>query len=276
MIRDWSDSEKIESISFQAEVLLVRLIMKADDFGSYYGNPKLIKSFCFPLRDSIREADISRWLHELASAGLIVFYAAENKRLLNIINFGQRKRSMKKAFPLFDVNSPQLAATRRNSRSELEVEEEKEIEGEIEENEPPNEKKFLVPQMQKLWTENFPNYTTDKKLDYEALGTIMGFMFSQSGNHDPTDNNTQEMALNTLQAIADEVKKDPFWLNKPLKSIANNIQEFYNKIKNPQNACRGKKDRPTADSLQQALNRRFQEQAGSGEPAGTDAYKRTG
>lgn len=98
IIRDWTDSERIDGLSFQAEVLLLRLMMKADDLGAYHANPKLINSFCFPLKN-IRETDITRWLQELVSAGLIALYEAENKRLLHIINFGQRMRTVKPKFP---------------------------------------------------------------------------------------------------------------------------------------------------------------------------------
>lgn len=112
MIRDWTDSEKVNTLSWQAEVLFVRLCMKADDFGSYHANPKLIKSFLFPLRsDSVREADITRWMDELLTAGIIAFYRADDKPYLRITNFGQRLRSMKNRFPdMPSDNSPQLAA----------------------------------------------------------------------------------------------------------------------------------------------------------------------
>jgi len=103
IIRDWTDSERVDGISFQAEILLLRLMMKADDLGAYHANPKLINSFCFPLKN-IRETDISRWLQELVSAGLIALYTADNKRYLHIINFGQRMRTVKSKHPQIPVN----------------------------------------------------------------------------------------------------------------------------------------------------------------------------
>ena len=36
----------------------------------------------------------------------------------------------------------------------------------------------------------------------------------------------------SFEQIADFVSTEKFWKDKALKSIANNIQEFYNKIKN--------------------------------------------
>jgi hypothetical protein len=144
ILRDWTDSELVDNLSFQAEVLLTRLIMKADDFGSYHANPKLLNAFCFPLKN-IRETDITRWLQELASSGLIVLYDAENKPFLNILNFNQRLRSMKRCFPqmpenVIIENCQQVAGESRAScQPEVEVEVEVETEGEGEKKETPTQ-----------------------------------------------------------------------------------------------------------------------------------------
>ena len=45
ILRDTTDSERVNSVSINAELMMYRLFMKADDFGSYYANPKLIKKF---------------------------------------------------------------------------------------------------------------------------------------------------------------------------------------------------------------------------------------
>jgi len=92
----------------------------------------------------------------------------------------------------------------------------------------------LVAQMHSVWITTFPLYTQDRQLDYPALRQIADFIFNKASVLDGyTNTDSQILALNTFQHIADEVKKDTFWVNKPLKSISNNIQEFYNKIKNP-------------------------------------------
>lgn len=135
IIRDWTDSERIDKISFQAEVLLIRLMMKADDLGAYHANPKLINSFCFPLKN-IRETDISRWLQELVSAGLIALYDADNKSFLHIINFGQRLRTVKPKYPQISdtkilknmtADCPQIV-DKSPLEEEVETEEETEVE----------------------------------------------------------------------------------------------------------------------------------------------------
>lgn len=120
ILRDFTDSEAVNSVSRNAETLFVRLIMKADDYGNYTANPKLIRSQCYPLLvDSIREADISRWIAECVKAGLIALYRAENKELLHIASFGQRLRDSRPKFPAF---SQDLAATRRDFPPESETE----------------------------------------------------------------------------------------------------------------------------------------------------------
>jgi hypothetical protein len=99
ILRDWTDSELINELSWQAEVLFTRLIMKADDFGRFSANEKLIRSLCFPLKDGVRDADITRWLAECEQAGLIVVYHVNSKAVLAIRNFGQRLRQKRELYP---------------------------------------------------------------------------------------------------------------------------------------------------------------------------------
>ena len=152
VLRDWTDSEKVDTLSFQAEALFTRLIMKADDFGCFHANPKLLRAYCFPLRiDQIKEADICLWLAECESAGLLFIYSSNNKQYLRINNFGQRLRIMRHKFPeptetqlpevvkgdtqllsnnlrSIDSNLQQVAATRGNPPPEVETKLETEVE----------------------------------------------------------------------------------------------------------------------------------------------------
>lgn len=107
LLRDTTDSEKVNTLSWQAEVFFYRLMMKADDHGCYHANPKLVRASLFPLRlDSIREADISRWLQECEQSSLIVIYEVDSKPYLQIDNFGQRLRTKKMRFPHPVENPP--------------------------------------------------------------------------------------------------------------------------------------------------------------------------
>lgn len=140
MLRDCTDSDKVNLLKAHAEVLFYRLMMKADDYGSFYANVKLIKSNCYPLRtDAVRDADITRWMDELLKAGLIVVYMNAGKSYLRILNFGQRLRNKKKRFPdcppelLVNSEPPQGAADSGEWPPELEEELEGEVEEELEE-----------------------------------------------------------------------------------------------------------------------------------------------
>lgn len=92
---------------------------------------------------------------------------------------------------------------------------------------------FIVPELCKIWYSVFPTYTKDQKKDFTAAQEILQFMIKQHDILDVDANRDQIKA--TFEQLTQEVQKDNFWQNKPLKSIANNIQEFYNKIKNPIN-----------------------------------------
>jgi hypothetical protein len=73
--------------------------MKVDDYGRHPANPKLLGSILFPLKDGIRDADISRHLAECEGVGLIAVYESESKKYLEIKNFDQRLRLKKSKYP---------------------------------------------------------------------------------------------------------------------------------------------------------------------------------
>jgi hypothetical protein len=99
VLRDWTDSDRINQLSAQAERLFTRLIMKADDYGRYFADAKRLKAFLFPLRDDVSEADISGWLADCEKAGIIRFYESDGKRYLQIWKYGQRLRNMRNVYP---------------------------------------------------------------------------------------------------------------------------------------------------------------------------------
>lgn len=72
-------SEDIDRLSPRAETLFYRLMVKADDHGTYYGNERIIKSTCFPLKD-INTNMVRTWIQELIAAGLVYLYEAEDGR----------------------------------------------------------------------------------------------------------------------------------------------------------------------------------------------------
>jgi hypothetical protein len=102
ILRDWTDSEAIERLSYQAEVFFTRLIMKVDDFGRFPANPRLLSSLLFPLKSSVRDTDSSRWLAECEKSGLVAVYEVKGKSFLEIQNFRQRSRASVSKYPARD------------------------------------------------------------------------------------------------------------------------------------------------------------------------------
>lgn len=125
VLRDYTDSLRFDGISAEGERLFIRLLTKADDYGRFHADPRLVCAACFPLEQSIEPKHAAKWLAELEERGLIVTYHAEGKHCLAVINYGQRLRNSRVKFPQptgkdsewLPVSSdlPEFAATRRNS-----------------------------------------------------------------------------------------------------------------------------------------------------------------
>lgn len=112
MLRDWTDSEKVNSLTAHGERFFTRLIMKVDDYGCFHADARLLKASLFPLQlDSVREADLSRWMTECQKAGLIVIYESNSKRFLQIIDFKQRLDKSNPKFPLPSSGNPLTTVT---------------------------------------------------------------------------------------------------------------------------------------------------------------------
>lgn len=97
ILRDWTDSQKVHNLSAEAERFFVRLIMKADDFGRYVGNIKLLKASLFPLHETITDADVVSWLNACISNGLLFKYQADEKDYVEIHGFNQKGLKVRKA-----------------------------------------------------------------------------------------------------------------------------------------------------------------------------------
>ena len=112
-------SEDIATLSMGAEILFYRLIVKADDYGAYYGNAMIIKNTCFPLKSNeIKLSQVQTWLNELVDAGLIYYYCAEDgKNYVQLSKWSkhQQIRAKKSKFPLYDSSCNQLIADDCNS-----------------------------------------------------------------------------------------------------------------------------------------------------------------
>lgn len=96
-------SESLAEVSPDAERFFWRLVVKADDFGLYYGNPRILASMCFPL-DPPKEQRIRAWLAELVAGGMVGTYTSEEdgKQYLKLLSWDkhQQQRAKKSKFPL--------------------------------------------------------------------------------------------------------------------------------------------------------------------------------
>jgi hypothetical protein len=97
----WLASEKLSRASDLEERVYGRIFWAADDYGRFYGNPRMILARCFPLVDrtvdQVREARDG--LHRL---GLIVLYTVRHDEYVQITNWNQRVRAAKSKFPAPD------------------------------------------------------------------------------------------------------------------------------------------------------------------------------
>jgi hypothetical protein len=133
MLRDWTQSDKVDQITAEGERFFTRLIMKADDYGCFWGDVRLLKANLFPLKlDKVREADISRWIAECVKAGLILFYQIEGKQYVQIVDFRQRLDKARAKFPLpNDSNEFPEVVNEFPAEVELELEKKKKGSGAV-------------------------------------------------------------------------------------------------------------------------------------------------
>jgi hypothetical protein len=126
ILRDYTDSDAVNKLSLGAEVFFIRLMMKADDFGKFHANEKLLKAALFPLKDNVTEKMIGEYLIECSRANLIDWYEVNNRKYLKIRNFGQRLRKMISKFPDCMTNDRQPPSIDSNTPPETETETETE------------------------------------------------------------------------------------------------------------------------------------------------------
>jgi len=70
--------------------------MKADDYGNFHGDDRIVSALCFPLGSTMNARER---LSELEERGIIRFYANKGRKYININNFSQRLRQHTRKFP---------------------------------------------------------------------------------------------------------------------------------------------------------------------------------
>jgi hypothetical protein len=156
VLRDWTTSEKIDSLTELSELFFVRLIMKADDHGCFHANPKLLKAALFPLKD-YSENQMALCLKELEQFDIIHVYEHDGRKYLKINDFGQRLRNMVSKFPQPADNSRPIDSNKPPETKRNETEKETETNARVSEK---RDFEWFKKQIDEIWTDQLP---TDKK-----------------------------------------------------------------------------------------------------------------
>lgn len=87
------DSNSIDKASALAECLYYRLLVNVDDFGRLDARPAVVRSKCFPLKDTISNKDTEKLLQELEVCGLIILYEIDGCIYLQFTKWDNVARS---------------------------------------------------------------------------------------------------------------------------------------------------------------------------------------
>jgi len=190
MLRDWTDSEKVNRLTVHGERFFTRLIMKVDDYGCFHADSRLLKASLFPLQlDSIREADLLRWATECQKAGLIVLYESNSKKFLQIVDFRQRLDKSNPKYPLPSSGKPITNVTEFPAEAKTETEAYSEAKGESGASAPaPSFKKMNEDQFYKELAEFTGKYPKDMLRDFydywreKSATGVMRFQLEKTWN----------------------------------------------------------------------------------------------
>lgn len=93
-------SERVNSLSPNAELFYRRLMSVVDDYGRFSANLTLLRASCYPLKlDSVKEDSIKKHLAECVGAGLIVLFTVADKTFLELQDFRQQVRAKESKYP---------------------------------------------------------------------------------------------------------------------------------------------------------------------------------
>lgn len=93
-------SDRVNRLTWPAEVFYRRLMSVADDFGRFDGRPAILRASLYALKlDKVSESDVGKWLGECSAAGLVRCYAVDAKPFVEIDRFDQRTRAKSSKWP---------------------------------------------------------------------------------------------------------------------------------------------------------------------------------
>ena len=218
ILRDYTDSLAVDQLDWLGECMFVRLIQKADDYGRFHGNPTLVRSLLFPLKNGLRDSDISARLTACEKAGLIRVYESSGKPFVEIVNFGQRlKASTRSKYPEPPWgNGGQIPEVPGTSRKFPEVPARDEGEGEDE--------KYLSPGARAHDGDTFHDESETLGELYPKWLQWLEVRDFTHGNGKPIHPLVRSRQLQTLISLPEEVREPA--LDAAIKGCWKNIQDI--------------------------------------------------
>lgn len=97
--QNYIESETVNKVGWQAEVVWTRLLVVVDDWGRCEASPRLLRAKIFPLKlELVRESDLQRWISECETAGLVRLYEVQGKQYLQMMKW-EKGRATKSKWP---------------------------------------------------------------------------------------------------------------------------------------------------------------------------------
>lgn len=87
----WSDQD-ITRLSRDVRLLYIALWNFADEEARMPGDPRLVKSWCFPLDDDVTATTVDEWLDQLEQAGKVLRYEIDGGKYLLLRNLGSHQK----------------------------------------------------------------------------------------------------------------------------------------------------------------------------------------
>lgn len=106
--QSYIESEAVNKVGWQSEVVWTRLLVTVDDFGRCEANIRLLRPKLFPLRfEQVTEDDLLRCIGECENADLVHLYMAEGKEYLQMMKW-EKGRAESSKYP---APSPEILAS---------------------------------------------------------------------------------------------------------------------------------------------------------------------
>lgn len=97
-------SDTLAEISAEAERLWWRLVVQADDYGCFDGRPNVILGKCLTaFIGRFRDDDVSCWLEEMESVGLIRRYEVDGRPYIHLAKWSEHQRPARAKEPKYPL-----------------------------------------------------------------------------------------------------------------------------------------------------------------------------